>query len=337
MRTRRPAATRTRRTAPPPERPAPRSSRSRAGLRTRAAGYLLRHLQVLFFSLGRAWRSPLSTLLTSAVIGIALALPTGLYVVLGSAQQLGAGWEGAAQISVFLKDSVDERGLEELAAQVRGWAEVRTVEPITRSAALEEFRRTSGFGAALDALDENPLPAVLVVQPASAEPEPAAALLERLQRLPDADLAQLDLEWVQRLAAALAVAGRAVLVIGGLLGLAVLLIVGNTIRLDIQNRREEIIVTKLVGATDAFVRRPFLYAGLWYGVLGGALAWLLVSVSLWLLAGPVQRLSGLYGSGYSTPGLDLASTLALIGIGAVLGVLGSWLAVARHLGTIEPS
>ncbi|MGA7801926.1 MAG: permease-like cell division protein FtsX [Gammaproteobacteria bacterium] len=300
--------------------------------------YLIRHAQVLVASLGRLYRNPMSTFMTAAVIGIALALPATLLVSLNNLQRLSGGWNGAASISVFLKEAVNGSRAAELASQVGGWADVRTVRTITRDQALAEFRRLSGFGNALDALDSNPLPAVLVVRPENGD-DPAAvqALLLKLRQLPETQLAQLDLQWVKRLAAIMNIGRRGVLVVAALLGLAVLLVVGNTIRLDIQNRHDEIAVTKLIGGTDGFIRRPFLYTGLWHGVLGAVIAGALVELAFALINGPVAHLAALYQSEFSLRAMGLAGILGLLAAGAGLGLAGSWLAVSRHLDDIEPT
>ena len=307
-------------------------------MHARFNAYVLSHLRSFFFSLGKLYRAPLSSLMTMAVIGIALALPTGLYVILKNLQAVSGGWDDAARISLFLKQEVNDEAAKTLARKIGARRDVGEVDLITREAALAEFKALSGFGDALDALNENPLPSVIVVQPALAASQPAAvaALVEELQGLPETDLAQLDMQWVQRLYAIMEIARRGVLVVAAMLGLAVLLVVGNTIRLDIQNRREEIEVTKLIGGTDAFIRRPFLYGGIWYGLLGGLLGLLMVETSLGLLATPVQRLSGLYQSEFRLLDLDPASALTLLGTAALLGLVGSWLAVGRHLSDIEP-
>jgi cell division transport system permease protein len=301
--------------------------------------WLQRHAQVALESLGRLYRNLLPAVMTAAVIGIALALPSGLYLLLDNLHRLSGSWDGQASISVFLKGNVPAVQTESLAKRIRGWPEVARLELITPEQALQEFSARSGFADALEALDENPLPAVLIVTPRGEHtaPEAAAALQKKLRSLPEVDLAQLDLEWVQRLAAMIEIARRGILVIGSLLALAVLLVIGNTIRLEIQNRRPEIVVTKLIGATNAFVRRPFLYSGLWYGLLGALLAWLLVIVGFWLLADPVARLAGLYHSDFALETLPLLTLGVLLACGILLGLLGSWLAVGRHLSAIEPS
>ncbi len=300
--------------------------------------YVLRHMQVFFYSIGELARAPFATITTIAVIGITLALPAALYVLLGNLQRAATGWDTGAQISLFLKLNSSENTAHALADQIRAMPEVGHVRYISPDAALAEFKRLSGFGNALDALDSNPLPAVLLVRPASKHAKPAELeqLVQTLGKLPGVDLAQLDLEWVRRLDAMLRLAQRGVLILASLLAIAVLLVVGNTIRLAILNRRTEIEVIKLIGGTDTFIRRPFLYAGLFQGGLGALLAWLLVSASFALLSRPVRDLAGLYGSRFELDGLGLHAVAGLLLGGAVLGWLGSRLAVGRHLRAIEP-
>ncbi|MDX9740989.1 MAG: permease-like cell division protein FtsX [Gammaproteobacteria bacterium] len=322
--------------APAPRGPA-RVGTRRLGLFGRCRAWLVHHLQAMFNTLGRMARSPVATLMTVAVIGIALALPTGLHVVLQGARTVGAGWEDAARISLFLRKGTEEMEIRRLMRDIGAMDEVATVIHIAPDVALEEFRRLSGFGDALDLLDENPLPSVLVVSPDGATPELASVLVERLGRLDAVERAQLDLEWLKRLHAMMQIGERAVLVLAVLLALAVLLIIGNTIRLSIQSRREEIVVQKLIGATDAFVRRPFLYNGLFHGVFGAMFAWLLVTLALLSLAGPVERLAALYDSSFVLSHLGPLGAFGLLGAGLLLGLLGAWWAVGRHIREIEPS
>jgi cell division transport system permease protein len=299
---------------------------------------LARHAQVTLESLGRLYRNGLATWMTAMVIGIALALPAGLYQLLANLDRLSGAWEGQAGLSVFLHDEINTDAAAGVADQLRGWPEIAGVTLVTPAQALEEFKQRTGFADVLAALEENPLPVVLLVSPAAnhTDPASASALQERLRQLPETALVQLDLQWVQRLSAIVDTARRAVLLVSALLALAVLLMVGNTIRLEIQNRREEIVVTKLIGATNAFVRRPFLYSGIWYGVLGAALAWLVVESGFMLLKAPVQRLVGLYEGSFELQTQPGRLLLVLLGGGIVLGLLGSWLAVGRHLKAIEP-
>ncbi|MDR2877168.1 MAG: permease-like cell division protein FtsX, partial [Chromatiales bacterium] len=275
------------------------------------------HLQAMFNTLGRMVRMPFSTLMTVAVIGIALALPTGLYVVLQGARAVSAGWEDAAQISLFLRKSTPLAQIDRLVREIGASEQVATVAHIPPAAALEEFQRLSGFGEALDILQDNPLPSVLIVQPRveAATPQEIESLLARLRAVPAVESAQLDLEWVKRFYAIMQFAQRGVLVLGAFLALSVLLIIGNTIRLSIQSRREEIVVQKLIGATNSFVRRPFLYNGVFHGLFGAIFAWLLVTAALGMLAGPVRRLSALYDSDFTLGGISAGVSLVLLGGG----------------------
>lgn len=299
--------------------------------------YFLRHAQVFFYTLGQLWRTPIATFLTVAVIGITLALPAGLYVVIGNVQRLAQGWEDNGQISLFLKQDVSEAAIEKLAERLRRLPAVSWVDYVSREAALAEFRKLSGFGEALGALERNPLPPVLIVHPAAAHAHPDAlqSLLKELRRYKEVDLAQLDLEWVRRLHAMLDLARQAVFILAAGLAVAVLLIVGNTIRLAVLNRREEIEIIKLIGGTNAFIRRPFLYTGMLQGFLGAVLAWLFIGLGLLLLSGPVHRLASLYGSLFTVESMGFLETLFLLFCGALLGWLGSRLAVGRHLRTLD--
>lgn len=303
-------------------------------MRRRIAHYFSLHLQSLMSGLGRL-RS-LGNLLTVLVIAIALALPAGLSVLASNARSLSASWQGAVDVTVYLKMDVDEARARELARTIEARDDVSRVTFVSREQALEEFRADSGFGDALDALGENPLPHLLVVRPASGIEGNVEALAASLRKLEDASLVQLDTLWVTRLRAMLALARRLIGIVAILLGAGVLLVVGNTIRLEIYNRRTEIEIVKLVGASNGFVRRPFIYLGFVYGLAGGVLAALLVWLAERLLAGPVLSLAELYGSAYALEGLGGAETTALIGLGALLGWAGAWFAAARHLRAIEP-
>ncbi|MEZ5523550.1 MAG: permease-like cell division protein FtsX [Pseudomonadales bacterium] len=304
----------------------------------RFKSYFDHHKQVARESFVRLLGTPVSSLMTWLVIAIALTLPVGLYVFLQNAQQLSQQWDDAAQISVYLEQQLDASKARQLAEQLEGWPAVQQVRYISADEALEEFKRASGFGDALQYLDENPLPAVLVVLPrtGSASLEGTRALLEQLQELPGVEQAHLDLQWVDRLFRIMALGQRLALTLALLLGVAVLLVVGNTVRLAIESRRAEIVVVKLVGATDAFVRRPFLYTGVWYGLGGGLLAWLMVNLVMLWLSGAVTELVAAYNSEFSLAGLGILATLLLWLFSGALGLLGAWLAVGRHLSKIEP-
>ncbi len=309
-----------------------------SGLRFWFRVWFLRHIQVALSSLGRMSRAPIGTLMTATVIGIAVSLPAGMWVLLDNVKQISGSWDGAASISMFLKTDTPDADIDRLVARLDAMPEISEVQLITRDDALVEFQQFSGFGKALDVLQENPLPPVLIVTPTLKHSAPAEAeiLLKKLNGESNTEFAQLDLEWVRRFHAITEIAVRAVIVLASVLSLAVLLIIGNTIRLEIQNRHDEIEITKLIGATNTFIRRPFLYIGFWYGLLGGAIAWFLVTVSLWLLAGPIEKLTGLYQSEFRLDVLSLPTTTVLLVGTAILGLLGALIAVGRHLHAIEP-
>lgn len=295
------------------------------------------HARDLVDSLGRVYRAPLASLLTASVIGITLVLPAALHVTFKNLDALSYSWEGTVQASLFLADDLDEAEGRRLARRIAERGDVAATDYISRAEALAEFRELSGMDAALDALEDNPLPAVIVVRPDSGEAAgDIAALVESLGAEPGVARARVDQAWLRRLYAILDVAERGATLLAVLLGLAVLFIVGNTIRLDIENRRAEIEVMKLVGAPDSFIRRPFLYSGFWYGLAGGVLAWVLLGICLLALAGPVRELAGLYGSEAGLRGLGARGSLWLIGAGVALGWLGSAVTVTRQLRAIEP-
>jgi cell division transport system permease protein len=279
---------------------------------------------------------PFASVLTILVIATALALPAGLRVAVNNADAVSDSWQSAADFTVYLKLDVSEDTARQTARTIEERADVAGVTVIDRDAALAEFRAQSGFGEALDALDGNPLPHTLVVRPASGIESDVEALASAMAALPQTELVQVDTAWVTRLRAMLALAGRLVDFATVLLGLAVAIVVGNTIRLEINNRSVEIEVTKLVGGTDAFIRRPFLYLGLCYGLAGALVALLVVTLGLLLLGPPVRTVAALYGSSFSLTGLSLEESAVLLGGGGLLGWAGAGLAAARHLRAIEP-
>lgn len=303
----------------------------------RLSGWFTLHFSTAVASLGRLSRQPFASLMIILVIAVTLALPAALHLVIKNAQAISQSWDNALDFSVYLHADVTLEQAQRLADIVAQRADVESVTLISADDALAEFREQSGFGDALDHLATNPLPHTLVVRPGSANTAVSMSLLnEELGNLPEADFVQVDTEWVRRFHAILAILERAILIGSALLAAAIVVIIGNTIRLDIQNRREEIEVTKLIGASNAFVRRPFLYSGLWYGLGGGLLALALVRYGLFALEEPVSRLSGLYNSGFRVLALDLRESLWITGTGVGLGLVGSWVAAARHMRRIEP-
>ncbi|MCP5327185.1 MAG: permease-like cell division protein FtsX [Steroidobacteraceae bacterium] len=300
--------------------------------------WLIRHLQALLGALGRMVRQPLATLLTVLVIALALALPAGLWVVVSNAAAATGGIAEAIEVTVYLKNDVALARAQQLADNARERTGVEQVTLTTAEQALAEFREFSGFGAALESLDGNPLPHVLNVRPArdAAGPLEVEALKRYFAAWPEVELVQVDTEWVQRLAAILELVRRALGIAALVVGVAVIAVIGNTIRLEIDSRRAEIEVIKLVGGSNAFVRRPFLYTGLFYGLAGALLAWLIVTAAVLALAGPVGALAGLYGSRFGLVGLSLREAGVLLAGGFGLGLIAAWIVAARNLARIEP-
>ncbi|MCC5812343.1 MAG: ABC transporter permease [Ectothiorhodospiraceae bacterium] len=301
------------------------------------AAWVADHLRAAIGSLGRLSRTRVASGMTAAVLGISLALPATFLLLLQNIESTTGDWDSGAQISLFIAGGVSEEEYRALATELEQRSQVQRTEVVTPKAALEEFQGISGMEGALELLDENPLPPLIVVVP-SAELDAGAldTLTGELGQLEQVDQARLDLEWVQRLHAIMELIRRGVWLVAALLAITVVLVVGNTIRLAIENRREEIVITKLIGATNAFIRRPFLYEGAWYGLGGGLLAVSLVELGRALLYGPARALSELYGTGLLLHGLGASGTFWVLASGIGLGLLGSWLAVGRHLASIEP-
>ena len=321
----------------PPANPRQGARHSQTSWRDRLDAWGAHHSTSAVESLERLFATPLQSLMTWLTLAIALTLPAALFVVLSNLQQLGYSWEDSSQVSVYLKPGVDDSQAQALRLRWSQRAEVAQVSYITPAQALEEFKRGSGLGALVDQLPDNPLPGVILVKP---KPDQAPAQLEVLQgalaQEPQVAEVQLDLLWLKRLHQFIGIAERFVVGLAALLALGVLLVIGNTIRMAIEARRDEIVVMKLVGATDAYVRRPFLYTGLWYGVGGGIIAALILALGFAWLAAPVAQLVDLYQSQFRLQGLDLVESLQLILIAGFTGLIGAWIAVARHLYQIQP-
>lgn len=321
----------------------PQSGKKRGGsdddgpdFRTLFHAWLESHRASLLDSLRRLAKQPIGSFFTCLVMAVALSMPMGLSLLLKNVEQLGGSWQRAAQISLYLKLDAGSREGEALRDEIKGMPGVADAQFVSREEALEEFQQQSGLGQALRELPDNPLPGVVVVTPTEVDKPALEALRQRLAELPRVDVAQLDLVWVERLAAILKLGDRFVFGLAVMLVSALLLVIGNTIRLHIENRRVEIEVIKLVGGTDSYVRRPFLYMGALYGLGAGLLAWAILAFGLNWLNDAVIGLSGLYGSDFALAGVPAADGLSLL-IGAVLlGYIGAWIAVARHLNELAP-
>lgn len=330
------------RVAPKPADPQPAKKRGAGAdddgpdLRTLMHAWLESHRASLADSLRRLGKQPIGSFFTCMVMAVALSMPMGLSLLLKNVEQLGGSWQRAAQISLYLKLDANSRDGEALRDEIKGMPGVAEAQYVSREQALQEFQQQSGLGEALRELSDNPLPGVVVVTPTEVDKPALEALRQRLSELPRVDVAQLDLVWVERLAAILKLGDRFVFGLAVMLISALLLVIGNTIRLHIENRRVEIEVIKLVGGTDAYVRRPFLYMGALYGLGAGLLAWAILAFGLGWLNEAVVSLSGLYGSDFALGGVPASDGLSLL-IGAVLlGYIGAWIAVARHLNELAP-
>jgi cell division transport system permease protein len=287
------------------------------------------HLFGLVSSIGRLGVRPWATLLTVGVLAISIALPLCLGIVLGNLERISGSFRASRDISVFLKPHLDAEQARQFLRQVQRLDGVAEVQLRTPEQGLLEFREMSDFAGALAVLDYNPLPPVLVITPQEGSTEDRLA--ESMRSLPEVDFVQHDAMWRERLAAWLSLGRRTMSLLALLLGLGVLLIVGNTVRLDIQGRSEEIHTVQLLGATDGFIRRPFLYLGAWYGVLAGSVAILVAKAARGAIQQPVTALVQSYGSEFELQGLTLTGMLGVVGASIVLGWLGAWMATGHQL------
>ncbi len=302
-------------------------------------GYKSHHRDTIRISLLKMMREPVQTLMTVAVIAIALALPTALYLMVENIQRMGSNFESSAQITIYVQKGAKPEAIEKLQDKLENLAAVDSVSYISAEQALLEFKALSGFGSALRYLEDNPLPAVFLVQPIVSEPIDLAqtkSLIASIADLPGVEDVQIDMQWLQRLHSLTEVGHKVVLALGATLGLGVLLVIGNTIRLAIQSRRDEIIVVKLVGGTNAYVRRPFLYNGVLLGLFGALTASIMLYGSVVWISSSIADLADLYQSQYRLAGLGFLRFLMLMCLGGLFGLAGAWIAVSKHLKDIEP-
>ena len=298
-------------------------------------GVVGHHKEAISFSLSRLWQSPVSTWITLAAIAIALSLPASLHLLLKNMKSLTDDKREVPTISLFIKQGISEQQSRDTGQLIEELSDIEKVILVPKDEALADFRTITGFAETLETLDENPLPHVLVVTPQmNLVGDPGVDLKQlanKLENYPIVDLVQMDIEWVQRLRGILRIAERAIMVISVLLALTVLLVIGNTIKLNIENRKEEIEVSRLIGATSSYIRRPFLYSGLWYGLFGGVMSLVFVHFALLFLVSPVNELAQLYGSTFTISGLGIRITLYILLASSILGLVGAWIAVGRHL------
>jgi cell division transport system permease protein len=300
--------------------------------------YLLNHAHGLFSSLGRLSRAPFTSAMTILVLAVAISLAGCFYIVVANIQQLTGNLQASNQMSLFLKEHVTEAAGQKMADQLVQNSNIETIKFISKKQAMDEFKANSGFGDALNALDNNPLPNVIQVLPKDIldSREAIDNLLAEFKQIPQVEFVQVDMQWVERLQTIMMIASRGVTVVGVLLGFAVTFITGNTIRLELHNRQDEVLISKLVGATHAFIQRPFLYTGFWLGFIAGFSAWLIITIMLLILESPVEKLSSLYNSSFELLFLSFSEFILMLMIASLLAVLGSWAVLHYQLRQLKP-
>jgi cell division transport system permease protein len=310
----------------------------KVGFFQRIVMFFTDHLRQAVNSLGELWRAPFASLMTIGVLGFSITLPSTLYVIVKNTEEISAQWQQASEISLFLEQGVSEEEAQQLLTRLRLWPQIAEVVYISADQSLEDFKLLSGFGEALDYLPNNPLPAVVLVVPTSKHASPTAAglLLNELRQQREVEVGKLDIEWLEKLYALIAVAKDLVLLLAVLLFFAVVLIIGNTIRLNILNKKDEIVVMKLVGATDSFIQRPFLYTGFWFGLLGGIMAWVTVLFVLLWVDFSLDAFMAKYQVNFNLTSMDLSTLFVMLLLSIGLGLAGSLLSVQRHVKDIEP-
>ena len=299
--------------------------------------WLKQHAHAFFFSLGQYIKNPINNILTTFVIGISLAFPAGFYVFLNNVQIISANWDKTIEINLFLDTTINEQQANDLANRILKRDDVAQTILIKKDEALTEYKKLSGFSDVLNVLNQNPFPNVILVKPVfkDIDENKTKKLIADLEIIPEIDNLQYDNTWIKRLIHIIKIVKLLTFILSALLAIAVLLVIGNTIRLSIYNYRDEIEITKLFGGTDSFIQRPFLYSGVWYGIFGSIIAWFLIAVSIQILSEPIKNLSTLYASDFNLVGLGIINTLRLFGVGVLLGLFGSWISVKRHLYIIE--
>ena len=283
----------------------------------------------------RLLQNRLSTLVTLLLLAVVLAVPTFMYSLLGNLKQLTPGTDFEPQLALYLSPELQADELDRFSRSLLLRDDLLSVELISSDVGASEFKSHSELGELISLLDENPLPAVVLAIPRDQDPATMKALRESMAALPEVDVAELDVEWLERLEIILGSFSSISFVLALLLGLTVLLVIANTIRMMISSRQEEIEVSLLIGATAAWVRRPFLYAGLLYGFFGAVLSLVMVYFSLALVEAPLSKLTELYIGRFDLQGPDLSLIMALLLGGTILGWIGAFIAVSRQMGQLN--
>ena len=300
--------------------------------------FWVQNIRQIVTSIGEIWRTPVASAMTIAVMGLSLTLPATLHIIVKNVQSINLEWDSAAEISLFLNDGLSQQQIAGAMRRIQAYDEVEKLIYISKEDAVEEFKKESGFGQALDYLEQNPLPASFIVTPVKnyRQADAAKLLLVKLEKEREIEFGKLDIDWLTRLNAIVTMLEEAVITVAVLLMVSVVLIIGNTIRLSIISRREEIEVMKLVGATEAFIQRPFVYTGIWYGIMGGIVAFIVVSFVIWWMQSALVDISGLYMADFKIEGLTLSEFGGLMLLASTLGFSGAFWSVHRHIREIEP-
>ncbi|MES1983164.1 MAG: permease-like cell division protein FtsX [Pseudomonadota bacterium] len=293
--------------------------------------WLAQHIFVLRFALRRLFTSPATNLLNVLVMGVALSLPAGMYLLLQNVQDLVRQAAGAPQISVFLNMHTGQEDIERIGKQLRQHRAIAQVQFVPRDQALQQLRKNSGVADVIGGLTENPLPDAFIIYPKKTSAKALETLRGELEQWPKLEHVQLDSAWAHKLDALIRLGRRAVLILAILLSFALLAVTFNTVRLQMLTQRDEIAVSRLIGATSAFIRRPFLYFGMLQGLLSGALAWLIITCSLTLVQTRLAELAQLYESSFLLQTFSFADSLSLLLFSTYLGWIGAWLSVTQHL------
>jgi len=291
------------------------------------------HIRDFLLSFSELLKKPFASLMTLMVIGIAVALPAGLYVLLQNLQDISQQWDNQGSISLYLKKGTPDFEISDMLKHLKERPSIQQVKYITPEQGLKDFQKVTKLGDILSELKQNPLPGVIVVTPTKSlqSPDDLNKLVIQLQQSNMVQTSQIDMAWIKRLYFIITIGKRIAYSLTFLFGLGVLLIIGNTIRLTVEHHHEEMMVMKLVGATDAFIRRPLLYRGFLYGLLGGIVAWILLGITLSWLEPPAQALASSYSQNLLLQGLPFGFGLLVLTVSASLGIAGAWLAVHRQL------
>ncbi|MCK5888619.1 MAG: permease-like cell division protein FtsX [Methylococcales bacterium] len=304
----------------------------------KSQAYFYIHAQALFSSLGRLVSKPISSLMTILAIATAITLAASFYLFVTNMQQVVGGLESTNQISLYLRDDVTPQEGRKLADDIQKTHDIEKIAFISKEQAMDEFKVYSGFGSALNTLDSNPLPMVVQVLPKGSLDNLRGVedLMMKLAKYPQVEALKMDMEWVNRLHAIVQVVHRGVFILAVLLAAVILFITGNTIRLELQHRSDEVHVSKLVGATNAFIQRPFLYTGFWLGFIAALFAWIFTVILVVILQEPIGSLSTLYGTTFEISYLSFKDTFKMLGISSLLCIIAAWSVLGYQLSQIKP-